>query len=254
MDSEQTLEDLYEKYNISNLSYGKRSDALGDLYEEYTKNIFTSEDVWHKYNSKAPAETTMEKVFHSTLQPYGITAVKTVEVVPVPCRKSGGEPKTDVHLRINGAVDIKLSVKQSHSNNVTVAEFSADTICDEVGIGDAEAARLLEKHQKDASAKLFTADEKSDLKRRLSPFKKKLVKWVLSGSPDESSTDTRIANHTIMFKVDSRCFRLRDFSSYTIEEQVNKILEGRAGFGTGLSWTYATGSKGKRIQFKCPVL
>ena len=43
---------------------------------------------------------------------------------------------------------------------------------------------------------------------------------------------------------------------YTIDEYVDFLVYDKngnykkGGFGTGLSWTYATGSKGKKIQFK----
>ena len=123
-------------------------------------------------------------------------------------------------------------------------------------IKDPKLISLMEKHQRDNSAKRFTANQKEEMRKRLSPVKKDLVMWALSGSPDVSSDDIRNANHTIMFKIFGKYdkYRLRDFSSHTIEKQVDMILEKKSGFGTGLSWTYATGTKGKKIQFKCQVM
>ena len=248
------LANLYKTYGIDNLSYGKLADKLGDLYEEYMKPIFTSEDIWDKFNSQQMPTTIEEEVFYSTLKAYNIINIESVKVLSVPLRETGGPPKTDVHLLINDKVNIKVSVKHYHARHVTVAEFDVNTIRDEAGITDERTVALLKKHQRDASATHFTPEEKMELKERLVLVKKDLVSWLLSGSPDKNSTDARVANHTIMFKINKADHRLRDFSSYTIEEQVNKILKRSSGFGTGLSWTYATGSKGKKIQFKCPVL
>ena len=254
MHESEILENLYEEYEIDSLSYGRRADKLGDLYEDYIKTIFSSKEIIFNFNSGTKPLTTEEKVFYTICMSHRITHIKSLEILDVPARESKGAPKTDVHLLVNGATHIKLSVKQSHATSVTVAEFDVDTIKDEIGIEDERIIFLMEKHQRDASAKHFADEEKTELRKRISTIKRRFVKWTLSGSPDISSEDTRVANHTIMFKIDKFNYRLRDFSSHTIEEQVNMILEKKSGFGTGLSWTYATGSKGKKIQFKCPVM
>ena len=254
MNNSRTLEDLYAKYRIDRLAYGARSDKLGDLYEDYVKIIFSSEEVISNFNSGKKPLTTEEEVVYNTLMPHGIPYVKSIKALDVPKRASKGSPKTDVHLLVNGMVNIKLSIKHSYATNITVAEFDVDTIKKEIGIKDERIIYLMEKHQRDASAKNFDEEERVELRKRLSAIKRRLVKWALSGSPDVSSEDPRIANHTIMFKIDRFNYRLKDFSSYTIEDQVNKIIEKKSGFGTGLSWTYATGTKGQKIQFKCPVM
>ena len=258
MHESEIRETLYEKYEIDSiLGQGKRSDALGDLYEEYVKTIFVSEEIISNFNSGASPLTTEEKVFYTTLREWGIMHVDSLEILDVSKReKTNGSAKTDVCLLVNGAIHIKLSVKHSGATYVTVAEFDVDTIKNEAGIKDSKLISLMEKHQRDNSAKRFTANQKEEMRKRLSPVKKDLVMWALSGSPDVSSDDIRNDNHTIMFKIFGKYdkYRLRDFSSHTIEKQVDMILEKKSGFGTGLSWTYATGTKGKKIQFKCQVM
>lgn len=58
-----------------------------------------------------------------------------------------------------------------------------------------------------------------------------------------------------VFDVASGNFGLKSFKGYTIEKYLDTIMTkyGKlksGGFGTGLSWTYATNSKGVKIQFK----
>jgi hypothetical protein len=49
---------------------------------------------------------------------------------------------------------------------------------------------------------------------------------------------------------------ITDIKCYTVDEYVDYLVydkngnNKKGGFGTGLSWTYATGSKGEKIQFK----
>ena len=81
---------------------------------------------------------------------------------------------------------------------------------------------------------------------------RKLVKWVLSGSPDDSSRDPRIANTLVTFSTDSKGNPI-GLEVCSIDSKVSKLLSRKGGFGTGLSWTYATGTKGKKLQFKVPV-
>ncbi len=51
-------------------------------------------------------------------------------------------------------------------------------------------------------------------------------------------------------------FEMKSYKIYTIEEYIESIILDKRGniklgeFGTGLSWTYATGSGGYKIQFK----
>tara|TARA_Y100000592_G_scaffold47300_1_gene75172 strand:+ start:5162 stop:5917 length:756 start_codon:yes stop_codon:yes gene_type:complete len=247
------LESLYVKYNIDNLSYGKVSDALGDLYEEYVQQVFSDENVINNFNLGIKATDAAGDLFHRVCDQYNIQHVDYIDILNVPKRESGGEPKTDVCVQINDDV-IKFSVKQSYAKAIAVAEFNVNTIKTEIGITDKYLVSLMEKFQRDASGKNFKTPEKQEMTNRLKPHKDKFVRWVLSGAPEQKSSDLRIANHTIMFKLDKPTLRLNNFSTYTIEEQISKITSRSGGYGTGLSWTYATGTKHKKIQFKCPVI
>jgi len=249
------LQGLYRKYEVANLSGGKLTDALGDVYEEFVQIIFQDKKNWALYNKSAPPVTVEQEVLRDTLKEYGVTHINSISLPNVPKRNNGSSPKTDVHIQVNDTVDIKVSVKQSKARNVTVAECDVATIVKEVPtIGkNRKIIPLMEKHQKDASAKYFTREEREQLEASLAPVKSDLVRWALTGSPKKSSKDSRISNHTIMFMLEKDGKTLKKFSSHNVTTQIARITQRIAGFGTGLSWTYATGTKYDKIQFKCPV-
>ena len=246
------VERLYEKYDIHNLGRGATTDALGDVYEELAEEIFMDPELWDDFNSGVQPTTDASRLFYETMVAHDVGCIEIIETPKVKVRESGGSPKTDVHLLVNNRVQIKLSIKHSQSQHVTVGEFDVDTIVSEVGIESQRAISLMEKHQRDASAKNFTEDERRMLAEELTDDAPRIVRWVISGSPNETSRDPRHANHTIMFYV-NRDKSYKGYSTKTTNAQAEAILQRNSGFGTGLSWTYATGTKGRKIQWKAPT-
>ena len=86
------------------------------------------------------------------------------------------------------------------------------------------------------------------------PYARSFVRWVLTGTPIPSD-DLRFPQIIVKFQM-SKYDEILDIAVYDMEEYVNSVMLDRygnvksGGFGTGLGWTYATGSKGKKIQFK----
>lgn len=164
-------------------------------------------------------------------------------------------------------VILPISCKQSTVPKVALAEFDVDTICREMKITDSRLKALLLKHQVDCSAKNFTTSEKNELVTLMRPIAKDFVRWVLTGSPSTVPNDVCIPTSIIKFKlkkpldryninIDGGDFDYISFEMLTIEECIDGIMYKSnrtikpGGFGTGLSWTYATGSKGQKMQFK----
>ena len=96
------------------------------------------------------------------------------------------------------------------------------------------------------------------------------VRWVVTGSKDINSNSIQVPKIIVIFKlshptdkyninVGNGDYELKSFIVLSSEEYIDHIMltdKGKpksGGFGTGLSWTYATGSKGKKIQFKGKV-
>ena len=252
------LEGLYNSYNIKNLSFGVLQDKLGDVYEKFVVNVLENKSYLSSYNNDTICEDWEYELFAQVMNGYNINKdfVKNITAAdPVPVRMSHGLSKTDVIMTVNDSIKYPISIKQSTARKVAFAEFDVNTIVKEVGITDPELIRLLNKHQEDASAKNFTSEEKETLKEKLRPIARNFVRWVITGSPIISD-DIRIPTMIIKFDINKSDNSLKSYKVYNIEDYIDEIMYDKngnlkkGGFGTGLSWTYATGSKGKKIQFK----
>lgn len=254
------LEELYSKYNIHNLKHGRRGDALGDLYEEIVLDCFDKD--------KSQDIHFLQNIRKQILSNYNVDSqkIKSIDATSkIKLRPNGGLPKTDVAAKItmtdNSIHNLKISVKQTSASKVAIAEYDVDTIFYEVGINKNKENllyQLMLKHQTDASAKNFTEKEKEDLTNLLQPYKKLFLRWIFTMDPNINKEDIRVPDSIIIFKVDkeSNGSHYINHCFYKIEEYIKSKSKNKnnkptkSGFGTGLSWTYATGSKGKKIQFK----
>jgi len=255
----ELLNSLYDKYNIEFLSGGIKTDKLGDVYEEFVCHIFASKSsVLYFLSHDGIEKTIIEMIFAK----FNINLDELEEISStdkVPKRPSGGNSKTDVILILtlkNGSIHkLPLSVKQTSARKVAFAEYDVRTICSEVGITDENIINLMLKHQGDASAKNFTHNEKEMLTTLLSPYVESLVRWIVTMAPDKSMVGDAYPVGVIKFIVNKDA-KLISYNVYNIQEYINYIRYKpngqikKGGFGTGLSWTYATGSKGTKIQFK----
>ncbi len=252
------LDNLYDEYNIKNLSFGILQDKLGDVYEKFVVNTLENKDYIASYRTSKSMKDWEFNLFSDILNGYNINCTNVNKITatdPVPVRMSHGLSKTDVIMTLNERDKFPISVKQSTAKKVAFAEFDVDTIVKEVGITDPQLIRLLKKHQTDASAKNFTKEEKESLTEKLKPIARNFVRWVITGSPVVSN-DIRIPTMIVKFDINKNNNSLKSYKVYNIEEYIDSIMYDKhgnvkkGGFGTGLSWTYATGSKGKKIQFK----
>lgn len=261
-------------YQVDCLSHGALEDKIGDAFEAYLKEIFSSNSLLNDFIQGNPLQDNSRNesfedsdyfVFSSVFQkldPCFVSNIVNISATTkIESRITGGNPKTDLIINCttnSGNVPIPISIKHTSADKVAMAEFDVPTIVKEVGITDSEVCRLMLKHQVDASAKNFTPEEKEDLYQRLIPYAKKLVTWVISGSPNFDDNDLKYPKLILKFRIEkynsSSGLVIKEFKTYHVEEYVDKIMgkpKGKkGGFGTGLSWTYATGSKGKKIQFK----
>lgn len=268
------LNSLYEKYGIPHLTFGAIHDKLGDVYEEYCVAILNSKQ--HLSEIQVGKNTSLEsQILRRILACNNLNNFNAIDHInattQIPHRNTGGNSKTDIIARVylidGTTITLTISCKQSTVDKVALAEFDVDTICNEMGITDARLKELLLKHQKDCSAKNFTTSEKNELIRLLAPIRRDFVRWVLTGSPKTDLNDVCIPTSIIKFKlkkptdrynidISNGDFDYLSFEVSTIEECIDKIMYTNngtlksGGFNTGLSWTYATGSKGQKIQFK----
>lgn len=261
------LQSLFNQYSIETLRHGVREDKIGDVFEEYCAKLLCSSELLQKTKIKDLSSDNIDEVVFSSLIkhfPYFLKIQNITATNKIKHRYTGGNSKTDVIADItylNGqTLNFPISVKQSTAAKVAMAEFDVATIVREIEITDTILIQLMEKHQRDASAKNFTTEEKEELKLRLKPYKERLVKWVVSGSPIDSN-DLRFPKILLKFSLSKSANgqsleEVEAINCFTIDEYVQSILYNpngipvKGGFETGLSWTYATGSKGNKIQFK----
>lgn len=269
------LEELYKKYEIADLTFGTIHDKLGDAYEEFCVIILSDEENLRKAKENEEATELDYEVYLSILRSCGITDYSHIKKIvasnKIPHRPSHGLSKTDIIITItyenSQENKFALSCKQSYVPKMAFAEFDVETICREVGITDERLKALMLKHQTDKSAKNFTQSERSEMYTLLEPIKENFVRWVITGSTEKNPTDIVYPTIIIKFKlkkptnrfdikVDAGDLSLISFAAITVEDYVHNIIYDKngnvrnGGFGTGLSWTYATGSGGFKIQFK----
>lgn len=258
------IKEAYAEYNIDNLTYGEVGDKLGDAYESFVVNVFNDIkylDEFNYLNTNKLDERIYKEII--TREGIDINNISEIEATDdIPKRDSGGNSKTDVLVKVlmkNGQViNIPISVKQTTVTKVAMAEYDVDTILRETGINNKDIEELMKKHQADASAKNFTAKEKETLKLELAKDnnKDKLLRWIFTMSPVKNNDDIRIPRYIIRFQLDKKNLKVKELGIFNIDEYINHVSTdkkgkpAKGGFGTGLSWTYATGSKGKKIQFK----
>ena len=257
------LQKLFDTYKISELEIGKKKDKLGDVFEDYCVHVLSSEDVLRKvvegYYDASNLDLLLFKHFLSCAKIENIEYISKIEATKnVKHRATGGNPKTDVlvtiHYQDGNIVKIPISVKQTEKKKVSMAEFDVDTIAKEVGITDEQLKLLMKKHQDAGSAKGLTSAEQDKLKKLIVPYKRKLVRWVVSGTALPVA-DTRFPQILVKFKMKD-VELVESCTVYTVDQYVDVIMRTgakkppRAGFGTGLSWTRASGSGTTKIQFK----
>jgi hypothetical protein len=270
----QLLDSLYVEFDIANLAFGKIHDKLGDVYEKYCVTILSDKNNLLLAKQHSDCDSLEYKIFCNLFDKYGISDFSNITAITatnkIPLRDTHGLSKTDIIATVfydNGdKKEFAISCKQSTVRKVAFAEFDADTICREVKITDERLRYLLLKHQTDASAKNFTPNEKKELRELIAPIVREFVRWVVTGSPESDPQNLVYPTSIIKFDlqkpkksvdihVENGDFALKSYSVYSVEEYIDSIIyqNGKVkagGFGTGLSWTYATGSKGIKIQFK----
>lgn len=255
------LQHYIDKY-VTTYAHGKMEDQLGDAFEAYCVDIFSSIDLIKHINGygKIPAGYSQSDslIVQNFIQLCNIPLSQITNIKAtnhIPSLPSGGNPKTDVLITIDtdsNSIQFPISIKHSTRKIVSIAEFSADQIIKGVGITDTDVIRLMEKHQKDGSAKNFTKQEQVVLKNGLSQYKVPFVRWVFTGSKVPTA-DIRCPDFLIKFNIHpyrGQNIIIHSIDISTMDDYIQRKIQGKAGFGTGLSWTYATGSKGTKIQFK----
>jgi hypothetical protein len=227
----------------NNFQSGQLNSNAGYKYE-----VDLGSQLGNLQNWKKPSPLIQEILLAENLIPSLITAVSSSTVIKR--LSSRGPAKTDLVVTIstqNGNVKkICFSCKQSKAKQVSFHEHSADDFISVLKLNDKTAENLIRQHQKDGNKENIRGRKREYLTEKLSNpiIKKILAEWVILGKHHlGTKQDDQIVDYVICND------RLKTFGQY--ESKLNKS---KAIFGTGFSWTHASGSRGKKIQLKGPVL
>ncbi|MCS3528623.1 MspI family type II restriction endonuclease [Acinetobacter johnsonii] len=258
----ELLSKLYDDFGIDQLphtQHGITSDRLGKLYEKYVLDIFKDIESLKKYSTDVfPQEKEISSKLLNALN-FDLSEILNVSSSDADLGRTiaGGNPKTDATITFTfndqSSRLVPLNIKHSSKKKVSIAEYDVETICRGVGIPDGELKELIRKHQNDQSAKLFSPLQKQRLTALLEPYREQFIRWCVTLNAEKSEGNILHPDLLIRFKVIGREYV--DVTIKNIDDYVNdRIVEGsktrRPGFGTGLNWTYASGSKAKKMQFK----
>lgn len=259
----ELLADLYKKFDIDNLpleQHGKTSDRLGKLYERYLLEIFKNYKsmIFYSDPDLYPQEA---EIVRDVLESLNIHLEDISDVSSsdegLGRTIAGGLPKTDAYIEIHLYDGTKrlvpLNIKHSSKSKVSIAEYDVETICNGVGIPDGELKELIRKHQNEQSAKFFTLEERQRLIELLDPYKARFVRWCITLNAEKTEGNLLHPDLIIRFKVVGREYKgvtIRNIDDYVNDRLKEGARKRKPGFGTGLNWTYASGSKSKKMQFK----
>ena len=167
---------------------------------------------------------------------------------------SGGKPKTDVlaDVLFFGGSDnvLTISCKNSSAKRVSVAQFSADSICDAIDPLNSDLRILLNRFQAVGGPKSMSKVDAIALEKQLKPVLKRFCLWAIGGIGGPGDQKEQWAKYIMI------CHNEPDsYAFWTIDEYVDRLIACTKGhFGTPFEWTYARGCKGKSIQLKVKII
>lgn len=221
--------------NKDNLSF-----LQGNTNGKITKDLFLMEKILTKIQIK-PSE----------VNSIDATADETV----IGCLPSGGSPKTDVlvdiYLKDSEKVTLTISCKNTDSQNVSIAQFDYKTIAFALDPKDNNLRDLLQQAQLIGAPSMMPTETAQKLTEALKPHLTDLGLWLLGGYKGEGEPNTQWASYILVRKNDDakiEFYFLREYYDLLVASHPN------GSFGTPFAWTYASGSKGKNIQFKAKVI
>lgn len=266
--SESDFQLLLEEKAMSSagLSSGVQGDRRGRNFERLVVNAMEHEGnlLRIKHGSSSNESGYSFTLFKKIAEALEIDFSEVISINAtnkIPSLPSGGPGKTDVvvcyHMSNGEEIEQKISCKRTLKDKVSVNQYSANEILRVLGIdGESDVGRAIKMYEECGSGSALkdrygtsgfefvrnaieTELSRDDLY--------KLTKWVVSGYGAESP-DINCADWILIRRGrDSECVD----QLYGIEEYVNMLLnEEPLQMGTPFDWTFASGQRGKSIQFK----
>ena len=238
---------------------GRIWDLKGRVFERDIAQILSDKDHLLAWKNNSKNTSFAYEVFKEILQCLAIDAQKVLSITATSERNkigllpSGGSPKTDVLAIVKFAdgkeEEYTFSCKRSTKKVVSAHQYSADTFADVLDSTDERLRALLNLFQYHGNQMSLSEEDCKLLTKQLSDKLPRLCKWVVGGHGGAGSA-RQLANYVITFQVTDRTF-----SVHSVDKYVELLLKNsNQAFGTPFYWTYASGTRGKSIQLKMPML
>ena len=176
-----------DEYNAS-LEKGFANDLQGRKFETLFAEILGNSENLERYNGSEISTGYLYTVFLRVLNKLQIPvgAVLKIDLQDnIPKLANGGNPKTDVaavfHYLNGDKREVTFSLKNTSNKLVSVHEYSADAFAEVLDPNNQELRRLLNKFQSAGSKRDMNPQDIQALTDELSPYLKKLNRWVFSG-------------------------------------------------------------------------
>lgn len=261
LDDVVSLSDLYfliEEKHFEKLVGGSQKARKGSNFEKFIVNILNNDVNRLVWNNDGEYKVGFNfPYFKRILKGIGVDdsrRIKKIEATnEIGLLPSRGKPKTDILLRIIFSDETEeiytFTCKRTESEWVSVHQYSIDKFITVLKISNPSLIQALKEFQNVGGLKAMSVEGNKCLEEEMPKYNKELAEWVYGGVGGEGDPKTQWARYVINFR--SNLFELE---VYSLEEYVDKVLEIKEHYGTPYKWTYASGSKGKSIQFKGKII
>ena len=263
-DEEIFRESETQKERLASLSVaeiGKLWDFSGRSFEKQLAAVLEDRDLLKMWKADQPCKGCSRSYgyFSDTLRCFGLdpsqvsSIVATAEQKDIGLLPNGGQPKTDVLVRVknrNGVETVyTISCKRTNSKWVSAHQYKADDFHQVLAPENGPLGLMLHAFQYAGSISAM-GDNSRALAEMMAPYAEKLTRWVLGGDGGAGDPITQHARFIATFRPSDNTFSIHSVDDYT------KLLMSRPlqNFMTPFHWTYASGQRQKSIQLKMPII
>lgn len=250
-------------------SGGVKGDLRGKLFEGHVAETMSNPGnlAIKKQESTSNESGYSYALFERVIDAIGIDASRVQAITAttdIPLLPSGGPGKTDVvvkyELSTKETVEQKISCKRSLKDKVSVNQYSASEIIRVLKLpSSSDLARAICMYQECGSSSALKDKYgssgldfvRSTIESQLKGEKlKKLVKWVVSGyeagSPDINCADWILIRQGAGTSCSDKIYQAEEYCQLLLRKKPLQM-------GTPFEWTFASGQRGKSIQFKMKI-
>lgn len=255
--SQEELYDLVAKAYSEFQPFGTRIAQNGLDFEFRVVDVLKNKNnikCWNRVDLASGYQYDLFKTVVGKFCPEG-KKISTIEATnQISKLPGGGTPKTDIIVKIayvdNSVGTYTISCKRTTKKNVSVHQYAADEFIEVLGIKEEKLKQDLLEFQRVGGVRALGPEKEQEMTTLLAPYVKALSRWAIGGINGRGDKDTQWAQYLLSYNDE-----INEAHIYTIDEYIQKLKQSEKGmFGTPFQWTYASGSKGKNIQLKMPVV